>query len=54
MGRQAKQDVAVAVFTGLMFLGAFVLPTTGLGFVLIGAGGAGMVVMLALALIERR
>lgn len=53
MDGQSKRDVTAAVLIGLMFLGAFVLPSTGFGFVLIGLGGAGMLVMLMLAALDR-
>jgi hypothetical protein len=51
--RQTKRDIGAAASIALMFLGAFILPTTALGFVLIGVGALTVAVLIVLQLISR-
>lgn len=53
MSKQPKRDLIVAVAIGSMFLGAFILPSTWLGFVLIGGGGLVALAFLLIVALER-
>ena len=53
MNQQSKRDVIAAVSVGTMFLGAFILPTTWFGFVLIGGGGAAMLVLFLMEFLKK-
>lgn len=54
MSKQSKRDLIVAVAICSMFLGAFILPTTWLGFVLIGGGGLVALVLLLIVALEKQ
>lgn len=54
MNQQSKRDVIAAIAIACMFLGAFILPITWLGFVLIGGGALGMLVLLLMVSLERQ
>lgn len=54
MNKQSKRDVIAAVSLGAMFVGAFMLPATWFGFVLIGAGGLAMLVLFLMVIVEKQ
>lgn len=54
MQQQAKLDIMAGISILLMFIGAFILPATALGFLLIGGGGAAMVILFVVTALGRR
>ena len=52
--QQAKLDIMAGISILLMFIGAFILPATALGFLLIGGGGAAMVILFVVTALGRR
>jgi hypothetical protein len=53
MSTQSRRDLIAAVSIGLMFLGAFMLPVSWLGLVLIGGGGTVMLLLILMAVREQ-
>jgi hypothetical protein len=53
MRRPKARDLTAGICIGLMFLGAFILPTTAWGFVLIGGGGLGIIALMVVTLFDR-
>ncbi len=54
MNQQSKHDVIAAVSIGAMFLGAFILPATWFGFVLIGGGISAMLILFLMVFLEKQ
>ena len=54
MQQQAKLDIVAGISILLMFIGAFILPATALGFLLIGGGAAAMMILFVAAALGRR
>ena len=52
--QQEKLDLVAGISILLMFIGAFILPTTALGFLLIGGGAVAMVILFVVAAVGRR
>ena len=53
MERQTKRHIGAAASIALMFFGAFILPTTALGFVAIGAAALFIAMLVIMALVSR-
>ena len=54
MKQQLKRDLIAAIALGAMFLGAFILPTTWFGFVLIGGGGLAVSALFLMIVFDKR